>query len=122
MGITQGSLVKGYTAGAAITARKIVKAGAADNAVITAAAATDLILGVAAPDVDVASGDTCDVHLQGIVEVKAGGTIARGDMVTSDANGDAVTTTTAGNRVLGIAEVSAVANDIFTVFLSQHLI
>jgi len=122
MGITQGVLVKGYSAGAAITARKIVKFGAADNTVIQATAATDLLLGVAQPDLDTASGDTCDVHLAGIVEVKAGGTIARGDMVTSDANGDAVATTTAANRVLGIAEVSGVANDIITVILSQHLI
>lgn len=122
MGITQGVLVKGYSAGAAILARKIVKFGAADNAVITAAAATDLILGVSAPDVDVAINDTCDVHLSGIVEVIAGGTITRGDMVTSDASGNAVSTTTAANRVLGIAEVSAVAGDILTVFLAPHLI
>jgi hypothetical protein len=121
MGITQGLLVKGYTAGANISARKIVKWGAADNTVIPATAATEALVGVVAPDVDVTSGATADVHMLGIVECIAGGTITRGDPVTSDANGDAVAAAPAAgvnNRIIGYAEVSAVDNDIFTVILA----
>lgn len=61
-----------------------------DQHVVQASASSDLIMGVSAPNIDVADGGRVDVQLDGLVEVTAGGAIARGSYVTSDANGKAV--------------------------------
>lgn len=114
-------LTKSFTAGAAVTKRRIVKFGANDGEVIQAAAATDLVLGVST-EVDSASGARCDVHLQGVVEVEAGASITRGTKVTSDANGKAVAAAPAAgtnNQILGIAMVTAASGDIIPVLLAQ---
>ncbi|EIJ33326.1 capsid cement protein [Thiothrix nivea] len=110
-------LVKNFVAGAAVTANRIVKHGAADDAVIHGAAATDKLLGVA--DADAASGARVDVVLSGVADVAYGGTVARGDLLTADANGKAVVAST-GNRVVGVALVAGVAGDIGEVLLAQH--
>lgn len=123
MGMTTTGLTKAYTATAAVTKRRIVKFGAADGTVIQAAAATDLLVGVSVEDLDRASGDRVDVRMVGnIAEVDAGGTITRGDFVTSDASGKAVSTTTAANRYIGIAEVSGVSGDVITIIVAPGLI
>lgn len=103
-------LVKNYIAGAAITPRRIVRFDTADGVVVQAAAATDLSIGVCA-EVGPASGERCDIIRYGLADTEFGGTVARGAMVTADAAGKAVAAS-AGNRVIGIAEVSAVAGDI----------
>lgn len=46
-------------------------------------------------------------------KVIAGGTIAVGDHLTTDADGKAIATTTADDYVFGVAMQTAVANDIF---------
>lgn len=114
------TLTKNFTAGAAIAKRRIVTLGAADHAVIQAAAATGALFGVAA-ELDVASGDRVDVHLAGAVDVEFGGTIARGALVTSDADGKAVAATPASgvnNAVIGRAIVSGVDGDVGSVMLA----
>jgi hypothetical protein len=124
MGITTTGLTKPYTAGAAVTKRRIVKFGAADGAVIQAAAATDLLLGVST-DVDSASGERCDVFMAGnIAEVDFGGTITRGTAVTSDASGKAVAAApSAGSNAycVGFAEVSGVSGDVGTVIIQPFV-
>ena len=110
---------KNFKAGGAIAARTIVKFGGADDTVVAAAAATDKLLGVSS-EIAAASGEPCDVFLTGIAEVISGGTIARGDLVTSDASGFAVTAApSAGtnNRVIGAALASAVSGDILAIQL-----
>ena len=47
-------------------------------------------------------------------EVEAGGTLAAGDPLTSDASGKAVKATTGGDRLIGFALTSASAGDIIT--------
>jgi len=119
MGISTNGLTKPYTAGATIAARRIVKFGAADGAVIQAAAATDKLIGISS-DLGTATGERQDVFMIGnVAEVDAGGTITRGDSVTSDASGKAVTATT-GQVAVGKAEVSAVSGDVMTVIVSPH--
>lgn len=104
------TLLKNYVAGAAIAPRRIVKFDTTDGVVIQASAAADLSIGVCC-EVGPASGERADIVRSGLADVEFGGTVARGAMVTSDANGKAVSAAT-GNRVLGIAEVSAVSGDI----------
>lgn len=130
--------VKSYTAQGAIPKRSIVKFGTVDGTVTLAAASTDGMMGVAVSANDAADGDRIDVARSDIAEVIAGGNITRGDQLTSDANGHAVTAArhthtenTAGayaqnattsvatvDRVIGIAEVSAVAGDIFDALIA----
>ncbi|MBS4040405.1 MAG: DUF2190 family protein [Flavobacteriales bacterium] len=86
----------------------------ATGKLVLATAATDDIIGVINDGGRVA-GDTATVQLingSGTFKVKAGGTIAKGAYLTTDASGQAVATTTAGNRVFGRAVRAAVAGDI----------
>jgi hypothetical protein len=114
-------LTKNFNAGAAVGKRLLVKFGADGKTVVQAAAATDKIIG-ASVDIDSAIGEPCDVAFGDIVPVIAGGNITRGDLVTSDANGKAVTAAPAAganNRIAGIAMDDAVAGDLVDVFLKQ---
>lgn len=117
-GSTQG-LIKGFTAGAAISKRRIVKIGAADGKVIQAAAATDALFGIS--DVlDKATDQTIDVLLDGIAELELAGTVARGAQITSDSVGRGVAAAPAtgvNNGVIGVAIQSGVSGDLIPVLI-----
>jgi hypothetical protein len=82
--------------------------------------ATDFIVGVLQNTPE--SGQMATYRFLGTSKVKAGGTIAVGDWVTTDASGEAVATTTDGNIVIGRALEAAADGDIFEVQLGiQHL-
>src|SRR5688572_15695482 len=92
----------------------LAKLDAAGKAVL-AAAGTDKIVGsVQEPNT---SGRPVTVNTGGVIKVVAGGAVAIGDDVTSDANGKAIATVTAGNRTIGIALAAAVLNDVFEVLV-----
>ncbi len=64
---------------------------------------------------DIASGERVDVIEHGIAEVEFGGTVARGDPLTADADGKAIKAAPAAGvnaRIIGWAGVSVVAGDI----------
>jgi len=108
-------LNKSYTAEGVIPAYRIVKFGAADGGVLAAAAATDKLIGVNDRLPFAVSGDRGDVVRVGIAEVEYGGTVAAGDLLTSDASGRAIVATAAAGsniRVIGVAEVAGVVGDI----------
>jgi hypothetical protein len=106
-------LTKNFTADAAIAAYRIVKAGSADGYVAIAAAATDALIGVS--DLGcTAAGDRLDIILGGIAEVEFGGTVTRGNLLTSDASGKAIAAGE-GDRTIGVAMVSGVSGDIGSV-------
>lgn len=104
------------SAEAAIPAYTIVKPGATDGSWVPAAAATDLMGGVS-ESVAAASGERVDVARVGIADVLYGGTVTRGQKLTSDASGRAVTAVS-GNHVIGTAEVSGVVGDIGSVLIA----
>jgi len=126
------TLIKNYKAGGVITKMRIVKFGADDDHMIQGAAATDMLVGVCEQVGAAAAEDRVDIIHAGIADVEYGGTVARGDPLTSDANGKAIKSTrhthtentnvtyiqnaTTGvgtaERVIGHAFVSAVAGDI----------
>jgi hypothetical protein len=109
---------KGFVAGAAIAAKRIVKFGAADNAAIQAAAATDALMGVS--DLAASTGEHVTVVMGGIAIVEYGGPVTRGGLLTADANGKAVAAApSAGsnNRTIGVAMVSGVSGDLGSVLL-----
>lgn len=116
-------LIKSCTVGAAVSARRIVKWGAADFTVIQGAAATDFLVGVTGElGATNANGDTSvDVALTGLADVQYGGAVTRGDPLTSDANGKAVAAAPGAgvnNRIIGFAWVSGVLDDIGQVQLA----
>ena len=105
---------KGFKATAALTAGTIVKL--VNGEVVVATDDNDKFIGVVVADVG--AGEVADVRLrsaQGTVKVRAGGNVAVGDYVTTDADGEAVATTTVGAEVLGMALEAGVDNDLIEV-------
>jgi len=115
-------LTKTLIAGAAIAAYRIVKFGAADTAVLQAAAATDLSIGVS--DLGGASAEPTDVIVEGIAVVEYGGDVTRGAKLTADADGKAIAAAPAAGvnaQVIGIAMLSGVAGDLGSVRISPSV-
>lgn len=111
---------RNYTADAAVPARRIVKFGSADHHVVVASAATDLLIGVSELGCT-AADDRLDIIKDDIALIEYGGTITRGQPLTSDAVGRAVVAAPgAGSnvRIIGFAEVSGVIGDIGEVFIA----
>lgn len=107
-------LTKAFKAEAAIASRRIVKFGAADDAVLQGAAGADFVIGVST-DIPAAIGETVDVCMEGIRDITYGGNVARGALLMSDANGKAITATAGAGvnvRTIGTALVSAALDDI----------
>lgn len=114
-------LIKPFTATTAVAGRRIVKYGAADGAVVQATASTEAFAGVCDP-VGAAAGSVADVHQLGEAEVEYGGNVTRGDRLTSDANGKAITAAPAAGatcEIIGRAQVSGVAGDFGRVLISR---
>ena len=107
----------GYNATVDIDPYLILKYGANDYDVAIAAASTDELAGVSG-SVKTLAGQTCDMTEAGPAFVKLGGTVARGDLLTSDANGHAIAAVPAAGvnaRIVGKARVSGVANDVIPI-------
>ncbi len=114
-------IVKNYVAGAALTDNQLVKFGATDDTVVPAAAATDSIVGVVDQTNGAAIGKRVDVVLFGVSDIKAGGAITRGALLTSDANGAAVAAAPAAGanaRIIGVALSSMVSGDIMPAYIN----
>lgn len=123
-------IVKSYRAGGAISQYRIVKFSG-DQAVVQASATGDGQIGICCQPGGAASGERVDVTRTGIEEVEYGGNVTRGDLLTADAQGRAVsvtrhthtetgtTTAAASNiRIIGMAEVSGVSGDIGHVLIT----
>lgn len=109
-------LAKTLIAGAAVAARRIVKFGTGDTAVLQAAGSAELSIGVS--DLGAASAEYCDVIIDGIALVEYGGNVTRGQKLTSDADGRAIAAAPAAGvnaQIIGIAMVSGVSGDIGSV-------
>jgi hypothetical protein len=110
-------LTKNYTSGAAIAAHRFIKPGSADRYVVQAAAGTDALLGVS--DLGcTAAEDRLDIIHSGIADIVYGGTVTRGDPLTSDSLGRAIKARE-HDRVGGHALVSGVVGDLGEIFLAQ---
>lgn len=83
------TFIKSFRSQADVAAHLICKNGTADYAAIPAAASTDSLIGVST-EIDVTSGDPVDIITDGIAWVKLGGTVVRGDYITSDSTGKGV--------------------------------
>lgn len=102
-----------FTAESAVPAFRFVSVGSADGNVKLAGAGK-ACLGVST-DIDTAIGHPCDVQLDGVVRLIAGGNISFGAAVAPDASGCAVVAES-GNTY-GIALESGVSGDTIRVKL-----
>lgn len=119
MTIRNEGLMKVYTAGAAVAARRLVKFDSDDRTVIQGAAAADLVIGVS--DLAAAAGERVDVIHTDIATVEYGGNVTRGQLLMSDSVGRAITATAAAGvnvRYAGVAIVSGVSGDLGAVLLA----
>jgi hypothetical protein len=122
MGRTTNGLIKSRTATTAIPAYRFVKEGPADGTGVPAVDATAAIIGVSS-ELDTAVGERASVQQAGnVAEILYGGNVTRGDYLTADAQGRAVSTTTTGARYGGTAEVSGVLGDIGTVVVAPGVL
>ncbi len=110
-----------FVAGSDLSASQflIVKLNASSQ-VILAAAATDVLLGVNLSKPK--TNDSADVFVRsgcGSVKVICGGTVAVNDAVTANASGQAITTVTAGNQILGYAMEAGTVGQLIRVWVSS---
>lgn len=122
--MANNGLTKSYLAEAAISAARIVKVGANDYGVLVAVAVADKIIGIST-EIDAASGERIDVVHEGIADLKLGGTVARGDFITTDASGQGVTAAPAAgtnNQIVGKALISGVSGDIIPVLIAPSML
>ncbi len=113
-------LIKNYVAETAVAKYRIVKPGSTDDYVVQSTASTEALMGVSG-FVGGDAGGRVDIIKTGITDVEYGGTVTRGDWLTSDASGKAVTSAPAAGanaNVIGRAEVSGVAGDIGAVLIA----
>jgi len=121
MGQTTGFLTKSLQATTAIPARRFVAYGAADGTGVPASGTAAFIAGISS-DLDTDVGQRASVFMNGnIAEVTYGATVARGDPLTSDAQGRAIKATAAGQFVGGFAEISGVVGDIGSCVVSPGI-
>lgn len=112
--------IRNKVAEAAVTKYRILKHGAADDQVLHADGVSAKLAGIST-EIDTDINDRCDVIKGGIAEVEYGGTVARGDDLTSDGTGRAIAAAPAvgvNNNIIGQSEVSGVVGDIGSVNIS----
>lgn len=110
------TFIRSYVTTADVAPFKFVKFSdvSASKRVATASAATDPIIG-ASDAQGGSSGNTVDVIRAGLAQITLGGTVAAGDELTSDANGNAIKLIAASGvkkRLAGIAEEPGVTGDV----------
>ena len=101
----------------------IGKFGADDDTMSLAVAATDMLVGVFQHATS-NGGDEVRIMLDGITKIKLGGTVTRGQPLTSDASGQAIAAAPAAGsnaRIIGIALASGVSGDVITMLVSPSV-
>lgn len=99
----------------------VVPTGTAGDTVTLATTAGDLVLGVAQQRVAVAdiNKQMVDIRIYGITKMVASAAIVYGAPIRNTTTGTAVTATTAGQRILGVAlSAAAAAGDVIDVLLT----
>lgn len=113
-----GPVISGFTAENDLSAKQFyfAEAGGSADTVDVCDNAGDLVLGVICNKPT--AGQAVELQAYGVAKVIAGGNVAFGDRVGTDANGKAVTKTADADRVAGIAMKAGVSGDIIEVMLT----
>lgn len=119
IGKTAGISKSVKSTAAIAVANTIAKFGADDNTMSLATAVGDSLTGVFQHTTS-AANEQVEVMLTGISDLKLGGTVVRGDKVTTNASGQGVVASPAAgvnNNTIGVALQSGVSGDIRPVLL-----
>jgi len=113
-------LTKNFEQETAVDQYSIVKFGTTSDQVVKATAHTESLIGIVGDYSDNEAGKRVDVVQLGIAFVELGGTVAKGDIITADADGHAVKVTNAmvadGDvHIVGFAQDAGVDGDIISV-------
>ncbi len=111
-------LIKAFTAGGAIEARRIVIYGATNDTVVAASDGTAHLVGVTS-SFSVEQGGVVDVVMSDMPDVTYGGTITAGDPLTATTGGKVVVATTEGTHVIGYARYDGVDGDIHPILIDR---
>ena len=106
------------TAESAIAPYRIVEFGVTQGTVKLANDANDKLMGIS-PIYAVAAGEPCDVGVIGTFEIEYGGTVARGDKLTTDTLGRAIVAGSPLQSVIGIALADGIVGDIGFLLVAQ---
>lgn len=120
--ITREGTNPSYIAWGAIKARSAVKLDTTQGQLVQATANTDEVIGIVSHDQDVATGEAVGVHLVGVVQAVAWGTIAVWDKLTATTDGKVLTTTTAGHKVFATALEAWVDEDRIDILLRDSVL
>lgn len=112
---------RSYKAESAVIGYRIIKFGATDLSAAQSTGPTDLNIGTS-DSLDKATGEMVDCQVGDVGEVRLGAAVTRGQALTADANGKAVSTTTVGHRCIGYAEMSGNADDVITYIRSPFVL
>lgn len=112
------NFIKSMACAAAIAGRRVVAVGASDFAAVTASAVSSPAIGISEQIGSRLNDTVVDVILSGTAEAVAGGTITRGDRLTSNGSGAVITSTAETDRIVGVALQSAVSGDIINVLIA----
>lgn len=105
---------KSMTAQGTVDPFLICKPGTLDLTVVIATAATDLLIGTS-DALGKVTGELVDIDVRPIAEVRLGGSVTRGQQLTANGSGKAVTAAPgagANVRVIGVALKSGAADDV----------
>ena len=119
-------LIRSYPCSADVPANTIVKFSDSANStkIAPGAAATDALWGIS-DRMGCDNGGMADIVIGGLGELKLGGTVAAGDPITSDANGNGIKCVAAAGitkRVICFAEEPGVLGDVIKVKVAVSLL
>ena len=107
-----------FSAPSPVAAHSLVTLGRAAGEVTTASSRSDMLVEIASPTEGTKS-DEAVIIIGGIAMAVSGGNIFRGDDLTSDANGRAITSKAGTDRIIGLALQSAMNGDYIQVLITQ---
>jgi hypothetical protein len=110
-------LIKTFQTAETIEPRKVVTFGDGNRKAAKASAANQALIGVT-NDIGSEKTGRVDVIMSGIVLVKAGAELTRGQRLTANANGDVVPAG-ASDRIIGISMETIEADAVASVMLAQ---
>lgn len=110
-----------YKAAAAMAAYVAVKKGATEDYVAICSAASDKVLGIVqnAPDAADALAEVCR---DGGCKAKVGGSVVDGDLLTADASGFLVATTSNAEKVIAQAMEDGSSGDVIAVVMAPGIV
>lgn len=119
MASEKATLLDTVSAGANLTGKETFLGTISGGLAVLASAATAPLFVIYE---GAAQGRNISRQLGGIARVTCGGPITAGDKVTSNGSGQAITTTTTGNYVVGEAREAGVSGQVISIVVRPYVI